>query len=82
MSDGFSAEDAKREIQEAIRILREDGIMVHLRGISEKLGKLFPDGDPNNPGDPKDGPGNPPPPTDPKDSSQKEKKSKWWGDQL
>ena len=86
--DGFTKEEIQAEIREAARILREDGVMTHLKGISDKLAKAFPDadpnGDPNNNGDPKDGPNNPPPKTDPKPSNDQDgkKRSKWWGDQL
>lgn len=85
MSDGFSKEEIQAEIREAVRILREDGILGSLKGISEKLAKAFPDGNDNNDGNPDGGSGSTPPPkTEPKASSDDtgKRKSKWWGDQL
>lgn len=86
MSDGFSKEEIQAEIRDAVKILKEDGVLAHLKGISEKLAKAFPDTDPNgnpdNGNDPKDGSNNPPPKTDPKPSPAEGKRSKWWGDQL
>ena len=78
MSD-FSAEDAKREIDAAVKILREDGIMVSLRGLAEKLDKLLP----AEPKDDEPTEGKPPPKTEPKPSTEENtRKSKWWGDQF
>jgi hypothetical protein len=83
--DGYTKEEIQAEIREAARILREDGVMTHLRGISEKLAKAFPDGNDDNGNNPDGGSeGKPPPKTDPKDSTDQnaKKRSRWWGDQL
>lgn len=74
------SDDAKKELKEAIRIVREDRFETHARGVlssfAPKDPPTDPPKDPNNP--------NPPPPKDPKDppDTPKTTKSGYWGELL
>lgn len=85
-------DDAKAELAEAIRIVREDKFEAYARGV---LGKHAPKDapkdpllDPNDPPkDPKDGPPAPPPKDDPKndpknDPPKEPKRSRYWGELM
>lgn len=79
---GLSA-DAKKELTEAIRIVREDKFEAHARGVlSGYVPK--PADPPANPGtDPKGDPNNPPPkPPDPANDPPTTKKGGYWGELL
>lgn len=71
--------EIKKEIAEAQRILREDGIIASNKAIMEKLQKHFPDepAEPVNPNEPQ-----PPPRKDDPNAPPQPPKSKWWGDSL
>lgn len=69
----------KREIEEARRILREDGILTSNRAIMEKLNKHFPDPEPEP--DPDKGPV-PPKRKENPNEPPKPKKDAWWGDAI
>src|SRR5215472_564854 len=68
MAEDPTEEIIRKEVAEAARILREDGISVRLSAIEAKFSKHFPDDPPNDP-DTKDGddPNGPPKSPDPKD---------------
>lgn len=78
----WTDDDVRKEIRDALKIAREDGLVKGLAEVRDMLAKLTagPDGHTDdNPGDPK-----PPPAGDPKDSGDKTKKprrSLWWGEQ-
>lgn len=78
----WTDDEVRKEINDAVRIAREDGILKHVRGLAERLDKLLagPDGHP-----PDDTTGQPPPPSDPKPSGakdQKKRRSLWWGEAI
>lgn len=75
-------EDARNELREAIRIVREDRFEKFVRG---RVPKNDPPKDPTKV-DPlldKDGPDAPPPVNDPpKDPPKEPRKSAWWGELM
>lgn len=80
-------EDARNELREAIRIVREDRFEKYVRS---RLPKNDPPKDPKDPlidddpkDPPKDPPADPPPPKDdPKDPPKEPRKSAWWGELM
>jgi hypothetical protein len=72
------SEDARKELKEAIRIVREDRFETHARGV---LSSYAPKNPPQDP--PKD-PNNPdaPPPKDPPTDPPKTRRSGYWGELL
>jgi len=86
MTDDPTEEIIRREVAEAARILREDGISVRLSAIEAKFSKHFPDDPPNDPdtkdGDDPNGPPKPPDPKDPPNKPEPEKRGLWWGNAI
>lgn len=74
------SEDAKRELKEAIRIVREDSFEKHARGVLSGYAPKPPQGEPK-PGDPPADP-NLPPKADPPQDPPKPKKSGYWGELI
>lgn len=71
----WTDDDVRKEIREALKIAREDGIIKRLGQLEEKLTSLI---TPSS--DDKDTEGKPPPAKDPKPSNEKPRKSLWWGE--
>jgi hypothetical protein len=83
MAKEWTDDEVQAFIRETIGIAREDKIMSSVKGLHERLDKLFPGGNPTD--DPADGgkDDKTPPKTDPKPSSDpatKPKRSLWWGE--
>lgn len=75
------SEDAKRELKEAIRIVREDSFEKHARGVLSGYAPKAPQGDPGKTDPPTDP--NDPPKADPgQGDPPKPKKSGYWGELL
>ena len=68
---------AKREIGEAIRILREDGIHIHKTYAKFLKANTEPPKDDDNPPAPKDG--DPPPPKEEPGEDSTKRPGLWWG---
>lgn len=80
MGKEWTDDEVQALIRETVGIAKEDKIMSSVKGLHDRLDKLFPTGDPK-PGDPGAPP--PPPPADPKASGDKGKRpnrSLWWGE--
>ena len=81
MAGDPTEEEIRRQISDAVRILKEDGVHVR-RHVQALLDERFPKDNPPKDDPPKDGPpkdpgeGDPPPPKDPPEN--KEKKGLWW----
>lgn len=80
MEKEWDDDEVQAFIRETIGIAKEDKIMSSVKGLHDRLDKLFPTGDPkpDDSGDPTE-----PPATDPKQSGDKDKKphrSLWWGE--
>jgi hypothetical protein len=75
-------ETIRKEIADAVRILREDGVHIHrtYKRFQETLTPTDPPTDPPSPKDPPANPTDPPPPKDPPANPPKKKKGIWWGD--
>jgi hypothetical protein len=75
MADDPTEEMVKKEISEAVRILREDGIHISktISGLFEKF-----QGKPADPPAPEPGAGDPPPPK-PEPGEPVKKSGIWWG---
>lgn len=69
-------DEAREELQEAIRIVRADKFEAHAMGI---LGRFKQEDPPKDPKDPKDPPPDPknPPPKDPKDPPEPKRVGLW-----
>lgn len=77
MAKEWTDEEVTAEIQQAIKIFREDHVVKSLGELKSLLAKPGSNDDSAS-GD--DTSGNPPPAKEPKDSTVKPKKSLWWGE--
>jgi hypothetical protein len=77
------SEEAKAELREAVRIVREDRFEKHARGILSGFQPKTPDpkDPPKDPADPPKDPADPPKKDDPNDPP-KVRKSGYWGELL